>query len=69
MNSADQKGFLKFILGELKPKGKIIPPMSQYEVGQLRQSLNLPEPEKEGEDIKRQHEEILKNNPQFQYSF
>lgn len=59
----------KLTAPETQPKGKIIPPMSQYEVEQLRQSLNLQEPEKEENEIKLQHEEILKHNPRFQYVF
>jgi hypothetical protein len=59
----------KLTAPESKPEGKIIPPVSQYEVDQLRQNLNLQETEKEKDEIKLQHEEILKNNPQVQYVF
>jgi hypothetical protein len=59
----------KLTIPESGTKGKVIPPASQYEAGQLRQSLNLPEPEEEENNIKLQHEEILKNTRQFQYAF
>ena len=52
-----------------QPKGKVIPPVSQYDVEQLRKSLNLPEPEEEKNAIKQQHEEIQKNNPKVRYVF
>ncbi|MDD5772328.1 MAG: hypothetical protein PHX78_02555 [bacterium] len=52
-----------------QPKGKVISPESQYDIEQLRKSLNLPEPEEEKKAIKQQHEEILKNNSQVRYVF